>query len=71
VQVGGREAAAAAIGVEMDTTSGVVEEAGFRGRVGHGDVPFWGGIWKKHRATQKTLKTGELRKKQFVRAIIP
>src|SRR5712692_1717213 len=66
VQVGGREAAAAAIGVEMDTTSGVVDEAGFRGRVGHGDFPFWGWIWKKHRATQKALKTGELRKKQFV-----
>src|SRR5260370_37165224 len=66
VRVGCREAAAAAIGVEMDTTSGVVDEAGFRGREGHCDFPFWGWIWKKHRATQKALKTGELRKKQFV-----
>src|SRR5579859_3697038 len=65
VGVGCREAAAAAIGVEMDTTSGVVDEAGFRGRVGHCDFPFGGWIWKKHRATQKALKTGELRKKQF------
>src|SRR5712691_3099285 len=46
-RVGGREAAAAAIGVEMDTTSGVVEEAGFRGRVGHCDFPFWGWILEK------------------------
>src|SRR5712691_1073898 len=46
VQVGGREAAAAAIGVEMDTTSGVVDEAGFRGREGHGDFPFLGWNWK-------------------------
>jgi len=67
VDVGGVETAAPAIRKKMCAASGVVDEAGFSGLLGHLVVPLGDRIWKKQGATQKVLKTRELRKKQLVR----
>jgi hypothetical protein len=66
VDVGGVETAAPAVGIEIDATSSVVDEAGFSGLLVHFSVPLKDRIRKKQGATQKILKTRELRKKQFV-----
>ena len=67
VDVGRVETAAPTVGKKIGATSGVVDEAGFSGLLGHLDLPLRDRIWKKQGATQKMLKTGELRKEQFVK----
>jgi len=67
IEVTDVEAATLAVGEAMRATSGVVDEAGVSDLLGHFFFPWMGFGGTPRGATQKILKTRELREKQFVR----
>jgi hypothetical protein len=67
IEVTNVEAATLAVGETMLATSGVVDGAGVSDLLGHFFFPWMGFGGYTPGATQKILKTRELREKQFVR----
>jgi len=61
------EAATLAVGEAMRATNGVVDGAGVSNLLGHFSFPWMGLGVCTPGATQKILKTRELREKQFIR----
>ncbi len=61
------EAATLAVGEAIRATNGVVDGAGVSNLLGHFFFPWMRFGGTPRGATQKILKTSELRKKQFVR----